>query len=243
MALSNIVDIPSEVVPVLGSSTSDAALVSLVTRWVESAARKFVGHNITQQTYTAEYHRRYDLGSVERGEELYYENGQVGIAVDSPADGHRLQLDNGFARSVTSVYVDINARFGMGGSDFGASTLLESTAYELELDNSSFSKSGVLIRHNYAWPSKPGTIKVAYVAGLSAAELDDEFLFVKQAIVDEIMDNFNDVKSRRHGGGGPLKKVTYAGDVSREFAVSGHRRGGLSPAARERLAPIKMIKL
>lgn len=251
MPLAAILDPTDDVEVFFGISccddTSASRLLQLVTRWTESQARKWVGHGISQNTYTAEYHRRDRLDSFDSIENLEVIGDSVYLDSHSPADGHILKLDNAFVRSITEVRMDPAGNFGFTSGSFGSSTVLvEGTDYFLELDSTGLSKSGRLIRNNAAWPNRPGSVKVTYVAGFSAAELNADYSFVKEALLLEMRSKFNAMWSQQGtaAASGVKKKETYVGDYSVEYVVdSASSTSALLDATKHALGPIKSVLL
>lgn len=253
MALNDILSIEHEVKPYFGISADTPGnreaekTLEMIRRWTESQARKFVGHVIRQETISNEYQRRDDITVYAPGEEVEIVGDVVYVTRDGGCnDGHILQLDNGFVRSVSDLREDLAAVFGQGGSDFGSSTALTvGTDFYIELDAAGISKSGRLIRKLGNWSSRPGTIRITYVAGLTADELNDEYSFVKLALLEDMQVKFNSMLSQRSSGGGPVKKEVYHGDYTIEYAVSSMSQSlmSLSPGAQAKLQPIKRILL
>lgn len=166
--------------------------MEIIRRGVESGVRSECQWNITEETITCflpEIHKP-TAPTV----------GTMNLApVYSPSAGmyyqsrtrNRLQLPSPFVKSVTSVFVDSGAIAGNGPSDFPVSSQLDpETDYYLEVENSvsggvSFSKSGGLIRVGQPWPSTGGTVKVTFVSGFDADDLNDSFYELKNAIIIE----------------------------------------------------------
>jgi hypothetical protein len=247
MALANIVttnDIDIFFGICCEDNSRDTQLLMWLREKTEMQARRYCRHGITRETYTDEYHRRENIGGGDFSDVLDVQGDDVFLRDNPTPDGEILQLDNGYVTSITSLYEDRSARFGQGGSDFAAATqLTEGTHFVPEYENT-FCKSGRIIRVNRNWSPRPGTIKVTYVAGFTAAQLNDEYGFVKDAILSEMQLKFSRVKQQRSGGGGPLKKVTYHSDVSYEYAVSaGGSALSLSSATKSELSTIRRLAL
>lgn len=249
MPLPSILDKQKDMQPYFGvdCDNENARLLWLMQRAVESAARKFVRHGIAQATYT-EFQRKFDVGISDShgagSSQFELIGNKVYNVQPTQTQSEYLQLDNGFVRSVANVWEDYDARFGQQSGDFSSDDLLvEGEDYYIELDESGLGKSGRLIRVNRSWSTKPGTIKIEYTAGFAPSELDDEYLFVKLALLEEIADRFNDAKAQRQGAFGPVKKETIFGDVQREFAVSTktETRTQLSHKTMSALQPLKAI--
>jgi hypothetical protein len=251
MALANIVttnDIDIFFGVCCGDNSRDTQLLMRLREWTEMQARRYCRWGIAQATYTDEYHRREDIGTGDFSDVLDVQGDNVYLRDNPTPDGEILQLDNGYVTSITTLHEDQSAYFGQGGSDFAAATLLtEGTHFVPEYENGTFCKSGRIIRINRNWSSRPGTIKVTYVAGFTAAQLNDEYSFVKEAVLEEMQSKFSRVKQQRSGGGGPLRKVTYHGDVSYEYATASGGRGGgmleLSDASKSKLSTIRRLAL
>ena len=245
--LPSILDFESDVREYLGLSSLNAALAEFYHRTVEAAVRRYVGHGIAQNTYTNEYHRRGRIGPSGSGAYVQVDSEvlDVGMLESGSVDGHILQLDNSFVRSITEIREDSNGRFGQG-SGFGSGTTLSSGSdYYLELDSTGICKSGRVIRHYRNWCNEPGSIRVTYVAGLTSAELDNEYSFVKMAILHDIQDAMESNLARRSEAG-VVKKKTYFGDVSTEYVVqSGEKRSatGLLCQTEAALMTIKRMTL
>lgn len=225
--------------------SSELALLTRLQTWSENQARQYVGHVITTTTITSEYHRADDISGGD-GHLSSLEGSRCGAAIwdDRSAHANILQLGNGFVRSVSDVREDMGANFGQGASDFASGTALTSGVdYCLDLDVPGLSKSGRLLRVHRPWSSRPGTIRVTYVAGLTAAELDAEYSFVKLALLEDMQAKFTSVLSQR-GGQGTIKKQAWAGDYSVEFSTNeAGSLSALSAAAMSRLGPIRRIAL
>lgn len=248
--LTEILDKGKDLSPYFGidcdDTTGEAILLWRIQTYVESAVRSFVRHGVSQNTYV-EYQRMFDIGDHETDYDLFELIGdKVYSGVGGTQYGEFLQLNNGFVRSVSDVREDYSAEFGQGSGDFGSSTVLTAGIdYKIELDKDGMSRSGRLIRINRPWSSKPGTIKVTYVAGFTPAELDDQYAHVKLAILGEIRDRFNVARSQLGSGFGMVKKETFFGDYQVEYAVDAKTatRTGLSHDTMSALQPIKSIVL
>lgn len=253
MSLTAILNMDTDIVPFFGVGCCDnpdlARLLAMCQRWTEAQARKFVGHGIAQATYT-EYQRKNNIGYVPNTDEVNVIGDKVYLGHSNSLMGEYLQLDNAYVRSITSIYEDLAAFFGQGSSDFAAGTLLTAgTDYYLELDKSGLSKSGRVLRVYRNWSSRPGTIKVTYVAGLTSAELDDEYSFVKEALLSDMLLKFQYIRSQQGAsvtGAGPIKRESIGGgEYQVEYAVTSGSTPTqqLSMPAQQMLSPIKRINL
>lgn len=248
MSFVPILDLHNDVKPFfqLACCDADESVMRFLRKTTESQARAFVGHCISQNTISNEYQRRDDIGWVDDVEFVNVQNGKAYIGGYAANMGDVLQLDNGFVRSITDLREDYSAKFGTLGTDFPSDSALSSgDDFYLELDRSGLSKSGRVIRFGRAWSTLPGTVRITYVAGLTKAELDDEWAFVKLALLEEMQEKFNCLRSRRTSGGGPVRKEIYAGDYTVEYdtQVASRSVGDLSPETMKKLQPIRRINL
>ncbi len=160
----------------LGSTVTDPedGVVNSILLRVDRSVKKFVGYNIEQATYT---HFLPATNRAGRGDSdaIYYDkvgNTVVAATVGGTKEGLNLHLPELPLRSVTSVYEDPSAYGGQGTDDFADGTLLTAgEGYFIDLDESGISKSGILRRIGPSWSSKARTIKVTYVGGYTATEL------------------------------------------------------------------------
>jgi len=219
MALADIVD-TDDINTELGGAVAgdDLALLDTLRQRVERVVRNYVRWNITEATYIEILPYRGPIGS-------------------------RLQLTQPFVTAVASVYEDFESRGGQGDNDFPASTLLTAgTDYWIDRDHTSYSREGILHRYG-SWPDYSRTVKVTYTAGFDADALADEFLYVKDAVINETIDRFHYRKGRQGTAGvtGTIKSEKLK-DYSVSYAVdSGSLKtnaSGLSDTAEASLSSI-----
>lgn len=160
-----------ELFPFLGISAPTAqqtVLMNLLRPMAEDAVRQEVGYSIEQATYT----HFLPNNSTTVGRELGVDVLNDRVVFEYEGETPDLFLMERPVRSITSIYEDRAAYGGQGGSDFAASTLLTSgTDYYLDYVVSGISWSGNVRRINAGWSPRERTIKVTYVAGVTAAEL------------------------------------------------------------------------
>ena len=94
-----------------------------------------------------------------------------------------LQVQHVPIRSVLALYIDFDGRAGSKSGAFGAGTLkTEGTDYWPNYDGVDSSGAKMcrdgIIRSEGAWPTTPGTVKIVYTAGYTAAELHGQDLIV-----------------------------------------------------------------
>ena len=155
-----------------GSTLTDAerGLLTLLKPMAEDAVRNYVGYTMTQGTFT-HFLPESDQWGVDSNVVDVINNRVVTGGEMSDTDA--LALPELPVRSITTAHEDRAAYAGQGASDFAAATLLTAgTDYFLDLHQSGVSFTGHLMRIGTNWPNKRGTVKVVYVAGYTAAELD-----------------------------------------------------------------------
>lgn len=203
----------------LGLSQPDGDDYTLVARLkdrVENQIRKFVRHGVTQATYTHLLPSSPIIGNESIDTYVEITGGRVSLG-RGRYGADVLQLPQMFVRSITSVYEDVNAKAGQGSNDFPAATLLTAgTEYWLDVDETGLSRSGFLIREAGTWSRRPRTIKVTYVAGLTAAELESDYSDIKDLICEEVQMRFQRAKSMQGtaGAGGRIKSESIGGEYS-----------------------------
>lgn len=133
----------------------------------ESAVRRYVGFTITQDTYTHYLPERNQAqGEVES---LDVVNNRVAFEYSEATD--KLWLPERPVRSISSLIEDIGAYGGQGAGDFSGASLTGGTDYYIDYTSATVSWNGLVRKIAGTWSSRARTIKVAYTAGLTAAEL------------------------------------------------------------------------
>lgn len=222
-AVAEIVTVP-EVLSYLGlgssATESEIGQVQMLKQWAEAATRRFLGTHVVQTTYT------HILPPVHS-----YLNSSGGGLDDRfrPELGPFLRLPEYPVRSITSIHEDENALGGAASNAFPSdSELTEGTDFYLDVGISGFSKYGTVIRYNNNWSSLPGSIKVVYVAGYSAAELDGDVTEnnfdasdIKFGVLRAVVDAYNDMRQQQggFGGGGGALASERLGDYSVKYAI------------------------
>jgi hypothetical protein len=142
------------------------------------------------------------------------------------------------------VYEDRQSRGGQQTGDFAAaSELTVGTDFWIDYDESAYSREGILFRYAWDWPDLPRSVKVTYTAGLTAAALADEFLYVQDAVINETIERFHYRKARQGTSGvsGTIKSEKLK-DYSVSYAVGSDaltpNASGLSDNTEASLGPI-----
>lgn len=249
MALATIIS-DNELSNVFGSpSTSDMNLLRLIRDQVEQMARAYVRHDITQPSsdYVEYYPRRTLVSPIGSETDEWFDIANTQVTTSSKRSAENIiVLRQKFVRSITGVWEDLSAYFGKGSNDFDSTTkLTEGTDYVLDYIKDGLCDTGRLIRINRSWPSTPGTVKVQYNAGLTASELDDQYQFVKLALLDEIDLRYRyrkGYRDRSGPGAGPLAAFSIPGDFSERYdttLVNAIMLGTLLPGTKKKLQPIR----
>lgn len=178
----------------------------------ERLVKEFVGYEIEQASHT-EYLPTFNR-SIE-GDQLVegYEGSPAGAipAYWGSSDGRIMYLTQLPVRSVTSLYENLSAWSTAGGSWPAANLLSEGPDFWIDYDSSlsggDVCWSGALIRQYGVWPRERRTVKITYVAGLSADELDFDgrYGIFKQAALLTAQVNFMEALSNtlNESTGGP----------------------------------------
>lgn len=145
------------------------------------------------------------------------------LATDANSE---LFLSQKYVRSVTSVYENASAFItDPTNGDFSAGFLLTAgNDYTIDWSQVGLSESGIL-RRNGTWPVVARSVKVTYVAGLTAGELaTDEYAAIREAAMMTTAFWYLDVRSYRTSEGaegfGPLTAESL-GDWSVSYGAGG----------------------
>ena len=204
-----------------GLGAEDLTLLGNIRKRTESLARQYVRWNITEDTYT----------------HILPHRGPIGC---------QLQLPQPYVSDVASVYEDSFSRGGQQADDFSSGTLLTvGDDYWLDYDASGeYSKTGILVRSTQKWPPYDRCVKVTYTSGFDSDALDDGYIFVKDAIINETIARFHYRKERQGATGvsGTVKSERLK-DYAISYAVGtdslAPNSSGLTDVAEAALDPIK----
>jgi hypothetical protein len=184
--MGTIID-PSEVILELGLSSAiteeERAIVNSAITRTEGAIKRYLQYDPVQRTRT-EYYPRQDFDHQSRAS-IFEVQGSVAVLrrVAEPATSE-LQTQHIPIRSITSLRVDLDGRSGQSSGAFPAdSEKTEGTDFWANYDGQDSSNADIcrdgIIRSFGLWPVTPGTVRIVYVAGYTAAELHGQ-----DAIVD-----------------------------------------------------------
>lgn len=155
-------------------------------------------------------------------------------------------------RSITSLYIDYDGRFGTRSGSFGAETLqVSGQDYWASWDSKDSNGDDIckdgIIRSHGRWPSEPGSVKLTYYAGYKPAELNGTDTIInaypiKDAVIDEFQRRYAKMTSRITSattGLGPLT-LEILGDYQRgmDSGILNTLMGGtydLLPETKEKL--------
>lgn len=218
----------ADCVALSGSITTDVELARLEMVWkgVEAEIRRFCGQNIAQPAdayidYLPETDWHVPVDPLLQNDYAWYTRYESFVTGGPTAEGHVLPLRQGLVRSITQIRIDVGGSAGTSGSDFGSTTVLDSSNYFLDVadqdpDDVLLSYSGAVISKAGNWPTRRRSIKVTYVAGLTGEELDNEFSDLRLAVCQEILDRYVNLSS---GAGGARVKSERLGDWEISYSL------------------------
>lgn len=143
-------------------------------RVAETSVRNFLRYDPTQASRTEYYPT---IAAFSTGYGVYEVNDtQAYIREVVSASTEQLQVRHIPIRSVTSLRVDYDGRFGTRSGSFGASTAwTEGSDFWPQYDMVDSDGNGVcsdgILRSEGRWPDEPGAVKIVYSAGYTSAEL------------------------------------------------------------------------
>lgn len=170
-----IVSLPELQVALVGAGAFTAgqlALVNLLQPKAQAAVIDALGYNPETLRATEYYPRGEDMGTrlLASGEPGRYESSGGRAVYVNPETAEYLQLLRIPVRTVHSVFVDYDGRFGQRAGAFAASTEWDAGVdFYLESEQDGYCRSGCLVAST-GWPVTPGSVKVDYTAGFSQEE-------------------------------------------------------------------------
>lgn len=226
--MSKIADI-SEVLLQLGLSNSvtetERAIAQEAIRVATGAIVHYLQYDPSQATHI-EFYPQADFRR--SGREQIWEVNDTSAYVRQLAEAvtDELQLKHIPVRSITSLKIDYDGRFGKRAGSFGISTLkIEGADFWLQSESLDSNDNPVcndgIVRSEGRWPDVPGSVKIEYVAGYTDKELHGQDTSIDaspilDAVIDESVRRVLKVNSRmkkRIGFVGPLTSENL-GDYS-----------------------------
>jgi len=154
---------------------TERAIVQDAMLSAEGAVKRFLHYDPARSERT-EYYPRQDIAASIR-EGVWEASGDKAVLRRvAEAATNLLVLNHIPIRSITGLYIDYDGKAGSSSGAFAADTLkTEGSDYwanwdQVDADGSRLCRDGILNSIGL-WPTTPGTIKVVYTAGYSAAEL------------------------------------------------------------------------
>ncbi len=255
--MNTIVDI-SELLLKLGLSSSatdeERAIASMNLVEAAGAVRKYLKYDPVKLERT-EYYPNQQTNAM-AGSSVWEVDADSAVLRQTSQGASQLQLRHLPIRSITSLYIDYDGRAGAKTGAFAASTLkVEGTDYwpNYDMVDSLLAKvcnDGILMNTG-SWPNSPGTIKVVYTAGYTAAELRGQDSVIDaspifKAVLDEAIravrrDFAANRKHTRIGFAAGTITSESLGDYSYSIDAASAAQlvqgGDLTPASKERLSP------
>ena len=152
-----------------GAPEGDAVL-GMIQKGVEKDIAQFIGWEVERASYT----RFYPKGDVGGKDDYFVAQfgsiPRVGGTSDALCLDHKYVLLN----STLRVYEYSGAYYGqVSETNWANNELTRGTHYALEMDgDQNVSRSGILLRLGADWPRGRGGVKVEYMAGFTATELN-----------------------------------------------------------------------
>jgi hypothetical protein len=144
-------------------------LLAQVQPMAENAVKEYVGYDIEQATYTEFLPSSDSYGDREPLVDRYEGISGGRFAPVYGRRRNRLRVSQLPLRSLTSVHENPPAWETAGGDWPVTSLLLEGTGFRVDWREPGISWSGKLVRLANGWPVESRSVKVTYVAGLTAA--------------------------------------------------------------------------
>jgi len=172
---TTIADI-SEVLLQLGLSSTiteeERAIAYTSLKMAEGAVKRFLRYDPMQQSRTEFYPMQ---GSIGGGDGIWEVNDNSAYMRARSGGSDQLQLTHIPIRSITTLHIDYDGRFGQKSGAFADSTLKTSgvdywmNGDGIDGENDLFCRDGILHSPGL-WPTQPGSIKIVYVAGYTESE-------------------------------------------------------------------------
>jgi hypothetical protein len=193
----------AEVLTMLGGSASaaDTAILTALRPKAERLVQKFIGYRVERNTTVTEYLPLVDEGRT-RDELIdgWEVQGSRVVAYSNRHDASRvLRLGTLPVRALIALYENL-AAWDTAGGDWPENTRLSEgpdffADFGEELNGVKLCWSGQVFRKSGAWPNSPRCVKVVYEAGLTSAELTNEFPELAQAVILATIKAFNQIKA------------------------------------------------
>jgi len=209
--------------------TADIALLEMLHPLVEQAVKDELANDIEYAQHT----QYLPLGSQIQQDVTLADydmvNGRV-ISAGRYSRSSRLQLRHTPVWTTDlAVYEDTGGYAGQGSGVFSASTLLTGgTDYYLDLDDESYSESGILIRASGTWSAEPRSIKVVYYGGWQRSHFDGGAASaIKLATILAVAKSFNESQANATSGGAGAIVSESIGKYSATYGQSATANTGL----------------
>jgi len=194
--MGSIID-ASEVLLEMGLSSSvteeERAIVEASILRAESAVRSFLAYDPAYAERT-EYYPQEVSNNAGQGSTWDVNATSAYVRMSAGGQSTELQIRHLPIRSITSLYIDYDGRFGTKSGAFSASTLKTSGedywANFTCVDGSSngLCKDGI-VRSNGLWPNTPGSVKIIYTSGYTKDEFHgSDFVVDGTAIAESVLE-------------------------------------------------------
>lgn len=207
--MGNIVD-PSQVLLEMGLSSSPTdeqkAIVQSSIVKAEGEIKRFLHYDPVYGTRT-QYYPVMDFTQQSSSYVWEVSNTDAFIRRLSESSVDELQLQHLPVRSVTNLYIDYDGRFGTRSGSFASDTeKTQGVDFNPRFDSVDSSGNSIcsdgILESQGRWPSEPGSVKVIYVSGYTAAEFEGQDTVISavpiwDAVIDETVRRMVKSYSRR----------------------------------------------
>lgn len=187
--------------------TLSLGLVNMVHPFAERMVKNFLGFEVEQQTFSEYYPEENYHAPQDPLITGYEQQGGRATPVERFADERRvIQLRQLPVRSIVSIYEDDNAWVNGSPPSFGSSTLLTNADFQVDFPGNyspgaavigQLCWSGFVFRLSGIWTATERCIQVAYIGGLTATEIMQDFPDIRMAVVIAAQQWYNQLRANR----------------------------------------------
>jgi hypothetical protein len=186
----------------LGITTPTAQqtmVLDVVRRGAQKTIDNFLGASLIQATHTEYYPQRAHLSPHSELIDSFERSGNKVVPLQRYVSNRRiLQLAKLPVRSIVSVYENADA-WSTEGGDWPVANLLDGDSYFIDALENGISWSGFLINNTGPWSAVERSIKVQYVAGFTAEEINNDYPDLRYAYFSLCQVDYNQAMMQMMG--------------------------------------------